>query len=48
MKILVVLVPLIAVGAGAIYVSRRIAKHQTPFPAITSRMNTQVHRINQG
>jgi hypothetical protein len=47
MKPLIVVVSLLAAGAGLRHASQRLATHQPVLPGITSRINTQVHRINQ-
>lgn len=47
MKIVLKLLSLVAVGAGLRYASNRLALHQPVLPALTKRINTQVHRINQ-
>lgn len=47
MKLVFTLLSLVAVGAGLRYASNRNSLHQPVLPAITARINTQVHRINQ-
>lgn len=47
MKFVLTLLSVIAVGAGLRHASNRISLHQPVLPSITSRINTQVHRINQ-
>lgn len=47
MRPLIVVASVLAVGAGLRYASHRLATHQPVIPGVTSRINTQVHRINQ-
>jgi len=47
MKIVLTVLSVVAVGAGLRHASNRVALHQPVLPAITKRINTQVHRINQ-
>lgn len=48
MRLLFTVASVAAVGAGLAYASQRLATHQPVIPGLTSRINTQVHRINQG
>jgi hypothetical protein len=48
MKKLYVLIALVATFFGLRYLSNRISLHQTALPRLSSRINTQVRRINQG
>lgn len=48
MKTRYALIALIATFLGLRYVSNRISLHRTALPAVLSRINTQVRRINQG
>ncbi|GAA4091419.1 hypothetical protein ACFFOS_08835 [Nocardioides kongjuensis] len=47
MKPLLVLGALIAGAAALRAASRRLASHQTVLPALTTKVNTRVTRINQ-
>jgi len=48
MRLLIAVTSALAVGAGLRYASQRLASHQPVIPGVTNRINTQVHRINQG
>lgn len=48
MRLLITIAAVVAAGAGLAYASQRLATHQPVFPGLTDRINTQVHRINQG
>ncbi len=47
MRPLIFIATALAVGAGLRHAAQRLATHQPLVPALTSRINTQVHRINQ-
>lgn len=47
MRPLLVVLSVVAVGAGLRYATNRMAMHQPVLPAINNRINTRVHRINQ-
>ncbi|MBM7517066.1 hypothetical protein [Nocardioides nitrophenolicus] len=47
MRRTIVIASVLAVGAGLRYAAQRLATHQPVIPAVTNRVNTQVHRINQ-
>lgn len=47
MKTVLILLSVVAVGAGLRHASNRHSLHQPVLPAVTTRINTQVHRINQ-
>lgn len=47
MRFLVTGALLVAAAVGLRHAAHRIATHQPVLPAVTNRINTQVHRINQ-
>jgi hypothetical protein len=47
MKLALSLLGLVALFLGVRFASNRLATHQRVVPPLWSRVNTQVHRINQ-
>ena len=47
MKLALSILGLIALFLGVRFASNRLATHQRVFPQLRTRVNTEVHRINQ-